>query len=493
MVKIFFSILALIGVGSSSAGQIPQNSPNGDSGRTHRLVDLVSAARIAPAELAVETLVSLVEKGNSRDSQWRRDIIEESYRLSEEVRNPVRLIVVPVRGVPVDTHAGYLSYAHSLKLDRVSLRSRIIRQMLVIDKDRARQMVFEIGGKLDLKPLECSDTLVPEVSAIYAVVADVAKKSFSEKEVEEGVRGLFVAPWFENIESPVQIGPALDLLSQMQGSPAERHLLFSAFSRAIRKDFKDDRSFTFAVERDRLAAKIAKLVSGPDDPAGKADISSAFREFLVKNFRASRCRDNEIKNTEQIPAVVRDANFLFADKALTAEEILHTELTGEPKVVHYWRSAQARQLMRQFQDIRTQKERLNEFEDRIVELEAKVGAFLGNLSSWNPSDDETESSVFNQKCVLFGSLASTVPEGKMRRSVVGTYLRYLSNSPLQKESYIEWLYFTRRVASGFPDLFEQIAPELHNPSFAVMIAAKKKLSADEDRSSKPSQADRLHN
>jgi hypothetical protein len=396
------------------------------------------------------------------------------------VKNPVRLRVVPLQGVSVDTHAGYLSNAHDQGLDRISLKSRVVRQMLALDKNRARQMVFEIGGKLNLKPLECSATLVPEISAIYAVVSDVAKRSFTDEEVTEGVRGLFVVPWLESIESPGQIGPALDLLIQLQkGSPAEKQLLYSALSRAIRKDFKDDRSFTFAIERDRLSAKVAKLVSGPDDPAAKAEMISAFKEFLVENFRAPRCRDNELKDREQVPPVLRDANFLFPDKPLAPDDILHTELKDGPNVIHFWRSVDSRRLMIQFRNLREEKEKVNESENRsVAEWETKVGVFLENLGMWNASEDESETAVFNQKCVLFSSLVSTVPKGKVKRTVVDAYLRFLSSSSVQKTSYIEWLYFARRAASGFPALFDEVAPQTHNPSFAVMTASIAVFSSD---------------
>ena len=101
-----------------------------------------------------------------------------------------------------------------------------------------------------------------KVDDIYPVVAKVATASFTEKQVAEGQRALFVVPWIENIESPTQIGAALQLLQQMQGSPVERQMLFSGFSRSINRDFKDDRSFADSLRWGIVAPRIGKLTAG---------------------------------------------------------------------------------------------------------------------------------------------------------------------------------------------------------------------------------------
>src|SRR5205814_5121443 len=140
------------------------------------------------------------------------------------------------------------------------------------------------------------------------------KAVFSEQQIADGQRALFVSPWIENIESPRQIYPALELLQQMQGSAAERQMLFNAASKAINRNFKDDRSFTFSWES--IARKVEKLVAGDADPL-KGELTDAFRGMLLKNLRGTRCQDNEIKKGEPLPDYIQTANKLFPDKPLT--------------------------------------------------------------------------------------------------------------------------------------------------------------------------------
>ncbi|MEQ1644119.1 MAG: hypothetical protein ABL959_11800 [Pyrinomonadaceae bacterium] len=466
------SLLIIGGVEMSLCGQTPRKTPTVPE-RPIEIARLLSDATIAVPEIAVDTLVKVAQSTKVRDPSWRLEILVEASRLTEEVKNHVRRKSVPFPDSSVDTHSGYLSYAYDLKLDRLSLRARIARAFIPHNRDRARQIVFSIGGDLKLKPLVCSDSLVYDVSDIYRATGAVAKAVFSQEEVADGTRGLFIAPWFENIQSPSQIASALELLLEIRGSPVERQILYPALSKAIDRRFDDDRSFTYALERDQLESKVARLVSGTTDAHLKMELLSAFRSFLVKNLHSTRCADNKPKDKERLPDYVANANFLFPEKPLTLEEIKHTELKGTAEITHYWRSANARRLQQEFRGLRGLYSNDSKNKGADVDSEVKTSIFIDNLDSWNASDDETESEIFNQKCVLYRTLVGLVPDGKAKKSIVRSYMRFLANSPTQKQSFIEWMNHAKWLSSKNNLLFAELTGELPNPNFNLIVETKR--------------------
>ena len=220
---------------------------------------------------------------------------------------------------------------HAAKLDRLSLEGRVIALLLETEPARAKQMIFQMRGDLELKPRSCEDALTYAPDDMYSVVAQVAKATFTEQQIADGQRALFVAPWIENIQSPRQISPALDLVQQLQGSAVERQILFNAAAGAIDRNFKDDRSFTYAWEG--ITARTGKLIAGESDPL-KSSIRNAFRGMLIKNLSGTRCSDNAIKKDDPLPDYIEEANKLFPEKPLAIEDVVTSDVAGTAKLTH---------------------------------------------------------------------------------------------------------------------------------------------------------------
>jgi hypothetical protein len=473
---------ALFLVAALPLNSIPQKPSDGErlepsvnvDQRPADLEGLMATARMSAPEIAVDILVSIARSKRVNDPVWQREILEEAYRTAGEARNQVKKKAVPLKGVPVDTHAGYLSYAYDLKLDALSLRSRVIRQMLAIDKERARQIVFEINGRLDLKRLECEDSLVYDVADIYAAAGAVAKAAFSSKEIEDGVRAMFILPWFENIESPAQIAPAVDLFAEFQSIPLERQILSTAFSRAISRNFSDDRSFTFSVEWERSGSKLYRLTTGIDDPS-KLELRTAYRDFMLKNLRSGRCSGNEISDSDALPAYVVSANQIHPEKPLTFDDVVHSDVLASPRIRKYWQSTESRRLQTELRRLRVTNEgnAITEEDKAGEEWQTRVNTLLENIAAWNAGGDETESDVFNQKSILYRTIVGLVPDGRIKGSVFRGYMRFLHSAPMQKENFVEWYFHVRRLADDDPELFYEMTSEFTNPHFRLMSAIRR--------------------
>ena len=459
--------------------------------RNREIVALLNDARLAAPELTVDTLLKVVESKKVTDPIWRREIIDEALRTIDDVQYPMPMR--PAYGGRVEannklqgTQDFLLVFAHAAKLDRLSFQGRVITLLLETDREQAKQMIFQMGGDFGLKPRSCEDALTYSPDGIYTVVGKVAKAVFTEQQIAEGQRALFVAPWIENIESPRQIYPALDLVQQMQGSAAERQILFNAVSRAINRDFKDDRSFTYAWEA--ITARTGKLIDGESDPL-KSELKSAFRGMLLKNLRGTRCKDNEIKKEEPLPDYIEAANKLFPEKAITIEDLNTTEYSGTAKLTNILKKSSAarkfREEMMGVRDTQIVDGKAVNHDVTDVAWAGRVNEFIDRALSFEGSDNETESEMLFLKAALVGGMIDGIGPGDLRKSIVRKYLRLVVGSRLQKTSFIEWRFWLTDVERMAPESFHEMASEFPNPNLKVMAAAIKMFAEPKKESSKP--------
>ena len=70
--------------------------------------------------------------------------------------------------------------------------------------------------------------------------------------------------------------------------------------------------------------------------------------------------------------------------------------------------------------------------------QAEVNDFVKRMDAWKPDAEGSPADYFHQKCFLYESLIKTAPAGDVRDSVVSNYVRYLSSSPMQGDSPVEW-------------------------------------------------------
>ncbi len=343
-----------------------------------------------------------------------------------------------------------------------------------------------MGGQFELKPRSCENALTYSPEDIYTVVGDVAKTVFTEKQISEGQRGLFVAPWIENIESPRQIYPALGLVQQLQSSAAERQILFSAASRAIDRNFKDDRSFTYAW--DAITARTGKLVDGEGDPL-KSELKTAFRGMLLKNLHGTRCTDNEIKKDGPLPDYVETANKLLAEKPLTIEDVSTSDVGGTAKLTHILKkSSAARQLREELIAVRDTQITDNKVVNHdVTDLAwvSRVNEFIDKALSFEGTDNETEGEMLFLKAAFVDGMISGISPGEVRKSIVRKFLRLVAGSRLQKTSFIEWRFWIANAEHDAPEYFYEIAAEFPNPNLKVMAAAKKLLEEPKKDPPKP--------
>jgi hypothetical protein len=176
------------------------------------LQTILLEAGTLPPELTVDVRLKIISSGKIENKSKKKQLLEEAFYLSNDSKEKVRRKVIPFAGAVRDIRPTFISYAQNNKLDSLSLKIRIVSEMLKVDRVRAFELFNEISPDLSLKPLSCQDFLLYEVSDFYSLVGEVAENSFNQEQIKQGRRITFLSTYVESITSPSQLLPVVQML-----------------------------------------------------------------------------------------------------------------------------------------------------------------------------------------------------------------------------------------------------------------------------------------
>jgi hypothetical protein len=412
------------------------------------LRSLIFYAQSAQPEFTADTILRLVESGKIKDEKWKRQLLEEAFRIASEAKHPFKRTHIP--GSQVDTRSGYLANALQLNLDSLSLQCRCVQAMLGVDKERARELFKELS-EFKLPALNCEESLIYDISFYYQTATSLAQTAFSEKEMRRGEPVYFAQNCVENINTPSQIEPAVNLILSLKSSPAQLETLVNVFNTALGKISGDDRSFSVPY--------LAQAVIGAIDQLSKVcverkistdELLASFRKYLVNHFTATRCRDTV--NSHQQKSIdsklityfhtLRTATQPSRKEIfpLSEDELKPAKIAGSSRYYPYWTSPKSKGLLLRVQNLnfKSQEEQFTDEEKQGAEWQWRLSQFLTDLAAWNVEDEKSEEDYFHQKSVQFYNVVEITPISRLRDNVVHDLVIFLSNSKLQKSNPAEW-------------------------------------------------------
>ena len=456
---------------SKAAAPSPTPSPKPDQSRPTDIVNLIMNARLAAPELAADTLIRLLEAKKVSEKGWRKELIDEILRLIDDVPARVSLRPVSIPSINLsNTNIYLIAAASSLKLDQLSLKGRVIKILAASEPQRARQIVFDLGGQLKLKSRSCEDALIYDVGSIYTAAAQVAKVAFPESQIADGRRALFLLPWIETVESPTQLVPAITLIEQVQGPLIERQMLFNALSKSLDRSFSDDRSFSATA--DSVGRKLDSLALS--DETLKRQLLDAYRGFLAKNIQSTRCKDNVITRNALVPNYIETANKLLPEKPLALDDIVTRSSEGEVKTTDLAaKFTSIRMFTDELRKLQSQKGDSKSADPVLGDLvwEQRVRMLIEKVISFDGKDGETDEEVLFIKCSEFGAILQIVKTMDLRKLVFRSFILTLSRSPIQKTNFPTWFYLAKGLQQSDRQLFSDLASETPNVNLNLMIQA----------------------
>ena len=355
---------------------------------------LVDLAQTTPPEFTADALLRIAESGKIDDRDAVRDLVEQAFRLAGSAAFRVRMRALP--GTTTDTRSGILNQAYDLKLDALSLESRAVRDILAIDKAKARDLLREISPPT-LAPLTCDDALVYDVADFYRTIGMVANAAFSEKERAREENVNLILDYLGQASSPAQLAPLARLVRNANVTPPQRELLWSRFNGLLENIPGDERSYSAS-----LSSMSAE--SGPE------------MEVSLEKYKrsGSTCKGDASSAT--------------------------TTTASTPKLERFWQTPKSKKLLEDGLKLRLASDgRLfTDVERSTREWQEQLTGYLSELADWTAGEEPSATVYYHQKCLVFEALIELIPAGPQRDKALLDYVNFVGNPDLQRQSPVEW-------------------------------------------------------
>ncbi|HUA87132.1 MAG TPA: hypothetical protein VMB85_24920 [Bryobacteraceae bacterium] len=414
--------VAILLIGALALGGADEKKPKPELPPAVR--QMVELARGTAPEFFAQTIVELVSTGKIPDREARIDLLEEAFSDAQSAKEPYRLIAIPA--TPQDTRALHRSKAGELKLDALSLESRISREMLRIDHAKAREMFDEIA-RPELDPRPCEDPLVADDSAYYEMAAAIAQSTFTDAQKEKNAHVQFLEAVLDGAKSPGELLPFLETSRAVRMTPQQHELLTGAVAAKLESIGADYRAF--AMTYDALKSAIDGMSAADQEALGPA-----FQDYAIAQASAARCEPD------------------FGPKIYAGEdEVRPAKMLGEMKVNVYFQSGNSKQIGEELQQLRAAAGKLSWLRESgrdgpEGEWSDSLADFLRDYAAWVPEGENID--AFHQRATVLRALLDLTRRGEDRDQVIQASLDLLASAQAQQEYPEEWLYEVGMLTGG---------------------------------------------
>jgi hypothetical protein len=460
----FAFVLAALLSGPTRA-QVPVGSQEGARAEALRkrslqypdLVKVVDLAESAPPELAADALLRVAASERNQDRAWKIELLEDSFQMAALARQPNRQKIIGDR-VVYRSRAEILSLAFDQRLDRLSLQSRVIRQMLPLDKAKALDM-FQRTTWPSLRSRQCRDALVDHVAEYYALVAEIVASAFTAEQRRRGDHVDLLSYQISRIRSPVEVGPAAKLLADSTLTQDELSLLSGRLAASIDRMESDYRSFSASLgTADEALSELARTLVARQASTG--GIIATYRRYLIRSLAGKRCADT---GDDKFATSVMDSfNRSFASETdptrapLVRDEVKPAKVEGQADWDTFIDDAEFQRAWDEYLDLLLGKGHaplfrstpLSDEQKNAIEWRTQFDHFLEQIDDLKPAAGEPEYRYFYRKATALTAALRVAPSGPDREKVLRRLVAFLSSSSLQQESVLEWYAQVQRTASS---------------------------------------------
>lgn len=423
------------------------------------LQTILDGATAAPPEFGADILIRVAESKKVVNRAAKIDLLSKAFDLSAMAEQPVKR--AGVAGGFGDAPSRLLARAYRLNLDKLSLQSRVVNDMLPLDAAKARARFEEIQFP-SLSPVGCEERLTYDVGLFYEALGKVARLGFTAADKRKGRRIALLTPFIGTLQSHAQAKPAAEVLVNADLSTSDLGQLANVFAGALSQLRGDERSFA-ATAMGQGGSSVSGSVVSLITALEAKEISSvavlrALRQYLVSNFGEVRCTAVLPGQADRnpLPPAVGYFNQQFRQQLqiaqiapIAAEELknAHVDPGAPPK--GYWQSPESKRLAADMRTLRfgDGDDRLSAAEKAAPAWSGQLTDFLTELDAWQP-DDEPAVNVFHQKSILYEGLADVVPRGAQRSQVIEAFVRFLQQNSGQVPNRMEWLVHAEDLLSG---------------------------------------------
>ena len=402
---------------------------------------LVGLAAALPAEFHSDALLQMVEsRGGNMDIETKKELLEQAAAMAGRAKYAYPKVIA--RGVNADSREAFEANVLALKLDRLSLEMRAIRNLLAVNPMAAR-VLFQQLQKPTSPVGTCSDALVPQLEDYYDVGAQIVSRGFTAKEISREEHVALALQIVTGVKAVHEVGPAARMIVTARLTPPQFEAALNAFTARLEAIAVDERAF--AETGLATQQEIASLASRTEDLGlSRGTLARAYRKFLVSHYGGARCADSpgRLSTVEWF-----NQSALRGDLALIEEKEMGRELGARAQVNAYWAGTGSEKILVTAQGLRTSPAGTGYSvpERQSTEWVQKLQDFLAQLTEWKQSGDESAMDFFNQKATVYESLIDVCPSGDGRQRLINAFGTFLNNSNASSSAPVDWFWHAQNM------------------------------------------------
>src|SRR5579863_7053693 len=181
----------------------------------------VELARTAAPELTADTILKLAEDGRLPAGAARNQRLEEAFMAAARAQEPLHLIPVP--GLIPNTRAIFRAQANELRLDALSLESRVLKLVAKTDPEAARRLFDNIPHP-ELEPRPCEDPFIADVSAYYEIAGELGRSQLAQSQAA------FLEAALLGARSPGELAAFAQVLATVSPNSEQQDFLVAALA-----------------------------------------------------------------------------------------------------------------------------------------------------------------------------------------------------------------------------------------------------------------------
>lgn len=430
-------------------------------------LELIERARSAPVEIHADVALRLLEAKEIPPTELLK-VLEEVYGRAGEAREAHPWVLVSPaypRGAQES-----IAPAQLLRLDALSIRSRVVQGLINVNERRALELFDEIAPP-EYSRSKCEDNFVPWSGEYYATLAQVVRRkgAFSKEELARQRPTEIITRALRNLRTPVDVEAASEAVLTLLDAGFDATAMGSAFTSGLANVRSSDRVFAAALERRHLVTAViqtaARLAERGVPATGTMQV---LRQLLVEQLSGPRCQDsyerlsgagkNELwrQEFETVPVFNRFALSLGGGEvqSIVAKETQPEKVEGRVKDRPYRNEAALMQVAVEVHRLRTDgtSERWLTAEEKMTtEWEFRAGPVFRRVEDWRAED---ERDTVRQGTGLWNALMDACPPGDWFRKAARGWVKGMSDAAARNAAPAEWLVsldFGMRLARGFDE------------------------------------------
>jgi hypothetical protein len=433
-----WNLVSGVGFLSASFDQMPTKTDQ----HVKRVEELVNSAESLPFEFRADIQLTAIESGNMPNGKAAEKTLERLFDSTGSAQVQYKQKVADPKA---NTLARETIVVQTLNLDSLSIRTRIIRAMLSMDRIKAQRELEEM--RFQIPAAGCKSPLIPDVSGYYAELPSLASRVFPSDEKGRRAQSVWIKDNIENISSAVQLAPMAKLLAEIEFDVGRFGDSLAAYMNVLQRLRATDREMA-AIENEHTLGNAMRLLvtRALNETSSAGPLLSAYRTFLLRSAAEAPCADvtanwnNVVQAFDQLR---RDYDPDGAVETIDLSGLVRPSRQDDHAEVKYLPDSSA--IGGLLSTVYALKQREIDLGGSNKQPDTEgwqedLAEFLKQIDAYDPSKAKCEDCAYYDKAKLLLLFFDLAPTGTYKDQILDRLVSVLAHDPMQVNAPLEWAF-----------------------------------------------------